>query len=99
MNWYLLYVVATILIAPAFIYGIFTNYKIKSVFEFYSTKTASSGIRGSELASTLLTNAGATDVDVVHINGRLSDCYDSKRKVVKLSSSTYDSSSVSALGV
>lgn len=99
MNWTALYVVATILILPAIIYGIFTNSQINSVFDYYSKRFSQSGITGAELAKKLLTKAGATDVDIANINGRLTDCYDSRHKVVKLSNQTFGSTSIAALGV
>ena len=43
--------------------------------------------------------AGIEGVDIVQINGRFTDCYDPRHKVVKLSTATYGSSSVAALGV
>ena len=99
MDWILVYIVAAILILPAFIYGGISQIMATNTFDKYSKNLAQSGITASELAKKLLENAGITDVEVVKIDGRLTDCYDPRHKVVKLSSATYDSSSIAALGV
>lgn len=99
MDWTLVYVIAAILILPAFIYGGISHIVATNTFDKYSKNLAQSGITASELARKLLDNAGLKDVEVVRIDGRLTDCYDPRYKVVKLSSATYDSSSIAALGV
>lgn len=99
MDWTLVYVIAAILILPAFIYGGISHIVATNTFDKYSKNLAQSGITASELARKLLDNAGLKDVEVVRIDGRLTDCYDPRHKVVKLSSATYDSSSIAALGV
>ncbi len=99
MDWYLLYIIASILIIPSFIYGAISQNLVYSTFESFSKQKSNSGITAAELANQLLAKANITDVDVVNINGKLTDCYDPKHKVVKLSNSTYASSSISSLGV
>ncbi len=99
MDWTLLYIITIILILPCFIYGVITQNGVYSTFEKFSKVSAKSGITASELSQKLLNASGIDNVEVVNIDGKLTDCYDSKHKVVKLSTSTYLSSSVSALGV
>lgn len=99
MDWTLVYVIAAILILPAFIYGGISQISATNAFDKYSQNLTQSGITASELAKKLLEHAGITNVEVVKIDGKLTDCYDPKHKVVKLSTATYDSSSISALGV
>jgi Zn-dependent membrane protease YugP len=99
MDWTLVYIVAALCILPAFIYGGISQIAATGTFDRYSQFLAQSGITAHELARKLLDNAGLTNVKVVRIDGHLSDCYDPRQKVVKLSTATYDSSSISALGV
>ncbi len=99
MDWTLVYVIATLLILPAFIYGGISHIVSTNTFDKYSKNLAQSGITANELARKLLENAGITDVEVVRIDGKLTDCYDPHHKVIKLSTETYDSSSIAALGV
>ncbi len=98
-SWMIVYIVATLLILPSVIWGAICQSRAVSVFDRYSKVAPSNGITASELTKKLLENANINDVDVVKINGKLTDCYDPRHKVIKLSSSTYDSSSMSALGV
>ena len=99
MNWILLYIIASFAIVPIMIYGFISQSTVHSTFNRYSRVLSSSGITGAELARKLLQTAGINDVEVVPIEGRLSDCYDPRHKVVKLSHATYNVSSMAALGV
>ncbi len=99
MEWTTIYIISAILILPVFIYSLISQVKVNSTFEEFSKNFAKSGITGAELAKRLLAKAEISNVEVVRINGHLSDCYDSHNKVVKLSSNVYDSTSIAALGV
>lgn len=98
MDFVTIYIIAGILILPVFIYGLISQSSVHSTFEKYSEIPAGEK-PASEVAHEILTNAGVTDIDIVRINGRLTDCYDSRHKVIKLSSSVFDSNSISAIGV
>ena len=99
MDWITLYIIATILILPTLIYGSIAQSRTMHAFNKLSKETTNANISGAELARMLLNKAGASNVDVVEINGKLTDCYDPINKVVKLSRETYASVSVAALGV
>lgn len=58
-----------------------------------------SGMTGAQVAETILRNNGIYDVRVEHIRGNLTDHYDPKNKVLRLSDAVYGSQSVAALGV
>ena len=73
--------------------------KMKSTFNKYSRVRNHSGMTGREAAEMILKNAGIYDVRVEHISGNLTDHYDPKTKVVRLSDATYSSNSVAAMGV
>ena len=98
MDFVTIYIIAGILILPVFIYGMISQSNVHSTFEKYSQVTAGEK-PASEVAHELLTNEGVTNIDIVRINGKLTDCYNSKHKVIKLSSSVFDSNSISAIGV
>lgn len=72
---------------------------VKSTFKKYSRYRASSGCTGEEIAKKMLYNAGIYDVSVEHIRGDLTDHYDPKAKVLRLSDSVYGSNSVAAISV
>lgn len=73
--------------------------KMKSTFNKYSKVRSHSGLTGREAAERVLRGAGIYDVRVEHVSGNLTDHYDPRDKVLRLSDATYNSSSVAAVGV
>lgn len=73
--------------------------KMNSTFNKYSRIRNHSGITGREAAEQILRRSGIYDVRVEHVSGNLTDHYDPKNKVLRLSDATYNSVSVAALGV
>lgn len=73
--------------------------KMNSTFNRYSRVRNHSGITGREVAEQILHRSGIYDVRVEHVSGNLTDHYDPKNKVLRLSDATYNSTSVAALGV
>ncbi len=99
MDWVMLYIIASLLLIPMFIYSIFASYNVNSVFNKYKNIHTSAGVTAAEFTQRLLNQANIDNVKITTINGKLTDCYDPRSKTIKLSSSTYDSTSISALGV
>ena len=99
MEWTIIYIIATVMILPILIYSLISQAKVNSTFDKYSKHFNQNQITASELAHKLLMEAEITDVDIVRINGKLTDCYDSRNKVVKLSDKVFDSTSMAALGI
>ncbi|MBO5147511.1 MAG: zinc metallopeptidase [Clostridia bacterium] len=91
--WYIVLVVP-VMIASLIIQGI-----MRSTYKKYSNVYAGAGITGAEMAQRVLREHGVTDVAVISTGGELTDHYDPRSKVIKLSSEVYGSRSVSALGV
>lgn len=75
------------------------QFTVNSRFKKYSRVRCSSGLTGAMAAERILHSEGIYDVRIEHISGRLSDHYDPRTKVLRLSDSTYHSSSVAAIGV
>ena len=73
--------------------------KMRSTFNRYSRVMSHSGMTGREAAERLLRGAGIYDVRVEYVSGNLTDHYDPRNKVLRLSDSTYSSASVAAVGV
>ena len=73
--------------------------RMKSTFNKYSRVRNHSGMTGREAAEQVLRGAGFYDVRVEHISGDLTDHYDPRTKVLRLSDATYNSTSVAAVGV
>ncbi|MHB8927020.1 MAG: zinc metallopeptidase [Bacillota bacterium] len=88
-----------ILIVPALILAVYAQAKVSSAFNRYSTVMSRRGVTGAEAARGILDGAGLQDVTIERISGRLSDHYDPRRRVLRLSADVYDRSSLAALGV
>lgn len=73
--------------------------KVKSTFAKYSQVRNSRGITGAQAAEQVLHTAGIYDVRIEHIVGNLTDHYDPRTKVLRLSDSVYGQTSVAAVGV
>ena len=96
---YWLYIIAGILFIPAAIYGASMQSQVNSTFKSFSKMLTQNKQSAENVAKLILKNAGINDVQVVQISGHLSDNYNPKTKVLSLSNSTYDSTSVAAIGV
>ena len=73
--------------------------RVKSTFAKYERIRNSAGLTGRDAAERILHGAGIYDVRIERVSGSLTDHYDPRNKVLRLSDSTYHSTSVSAVGV
>jgi Zn-dependent membrane protease YugP len=83
---------------PALI-AIWAQFRVSSAFAKYSRIRASSNLTGAEAAREILEAAQIHDVEVVEINGFLGDHYDPAGKRLCLSSETYHTPSLAAVGI
>lgn len=88
-----------VFIAPGILLSMYASYLVKSRFQHYSKVPSARGITGARAAQMLLDRAGIKDVQVVRVDGFLSDHYDPVNKRLALSPPVFDSHSVAALGV
>ena len=73
--------------------------KVQSTFAAYSRVRSKTGMTGAQAAERILRSQGIDYVRVGHVRGNLSVHYDPKNKVLNLSDTVYNSTSVSAIGV
>ncbi len=88
-----------LLVVPVIIASALIQFRLKSVYSRYSAVRNSRGITGAQAAQMVLNYYGITDVAVVHIPGKLTDCYDPTQKVIKLSDGVYGNASIAAVGI
>lgn len=88
-----------ILVLPAVIFAMWAQINVKSTFSKYSKVPSAHGMTGREAARMILDRNGLSHVAVVETPGELSDHYDPRENVVRLSSSTYNQSTAAAVGV
>lgn len=96
---YLDYYFMGIILLPGIILAIIAQAKVTSSFNKYDKIPAECGMKASEVARLFLDHAGLQDIKVVRVKGHLTDYYNHKDKVLALSDSVHDSTSVSAIGV
>lgn len=73
--------------------------KVKSAYKKYSQVQASSGLTGAQVARKILDDNGLYDVKVEEVRGTLTDHYDPRTKVVRLSTNNYHGTSVAGAAV
>ena len=88
-----------ILLIPAMIFSLIAQAMVKSTFSKYSNVRNGRGLTGAEAARAILDSNGLSNVRIEHISGELTDHYDPRANVIRLSDSVYNSTSVAAVGV
>ena len=88
-----------ILLLPAILLTVYAQSKVTSTYRRYSRVRSLTGLRGCDMARQMLDMHGMSNVKVEKVKGNLTDHYDPRSKVLRLSEATYDSDSVAALGV
>ena len=84
---------------PALGLALYAQFRVRSTYGKYSQVANASGMTGAQVARRLLDVSGLHDVPVERVPGDLTDHYDPRARVVRLSDSNYNSYSVAALGV
>ena len=88
-----------VLVLIGFALSLFASFGVKSTFAKYSKVNASRGITAASAARRILDRNGLSHISIEQVAGDLTDHFDPRSNVVRLSASTYNSSSVAAIGV
>ncbi len=88
-----------IFVIPPLILAMWAQHKVKSTFKKYNKVQNFRGLTGASVARRILDMNGLNNVTIERVGGNLTDHYDPRSNVVRLSDSTYDSMSVGAIGV
>ncbi|NLJ97086.1 MAG: zinc metallopeptidase, partial [Clostridiales bacterium] len=73
--------------------------RVRSTYAKYSHVRSISGLTGVETAERILHRNGIFDVQIERVEGHLTDHYDPRKKILRLSDSVYGKSSIAAIGV
>lgn len=87
------------LLIPPLLLALYAQNKVKSTYKHFSSVNANRGISGQEVAYQILNSAGAGNVAIEKIPGNLSDHYDPRKKILRLSEGVFSSRSIAALGI
>ena len=88
-----------VLILPALLFAMYAQMKVKSTYGRFSQMHSARGLTGAQVARQILDDNGLYDVPVEHISGQLTDHFDPRSRVVRLSDGVYGSDSIAAIGV
>ena len=88
-----------ILVVPVLIISLIASARVNSSFNKYSKVLSSRNLTGAQAAFEVLRYYGITNVQIEKVNGKLTDHYDPRTNVIRLSDSVYNSTSVAAIGV
>lgn len=85
-----------IILIPALLLSMYAQSKIQSEYSKYSRVRAQRGLTGAQAARTILNDNGLSDVNIELIGGRLSDHYDPRTRVLRLSNEVYNGSTIAS---
>lgn len=88
-----------ILVIIGVVITLIASSKVKSTYARYERVRSVSGMTGAQAADKVLRAAGINGVRIERVSGHLTDHYDPRTKVLRLSEGVYNSSSVAAIGV
>lgn len=88
-----------LVLIPAMIFAFYAQGKVHSTFAKYAKVHNRRGITGADAARRVLDAAGLYHVRVERVHGHLTDHYDPRENVIRLSDATYASTGIAAVGV
>lgn len=88
-----------ILVLPMVLFSFIASAKVNCAFNKYSQISSLRGLTGAQAANEVLRYYGINNVAVEQVTGKLTDHYDPKANVIRLSDKVYNSTSVAAIGV
>ena len=93
-DWTYLYIVL-----PCILLSLWASSNVNSTFKRYSQQHSIRRITGAQAAQRVLSANGVTGVRIERVSGNLTDHFDPKTNVIRLSDSVHDSTSVASIGV
>ena len=88
-----------LIVLPALILALWAQINVKSTYSKYSKVNIRGGMTGFDVARHILDSNGLYNVGIEKISGELTDHYDPRANVIRLSTAVYTSTSASAVGV
>lgn len=88
-----------VLVLPCLIFAMIASSNVNSTFQKYSRQLSRRHITGAEAAQRVLLVNGVSGVRIERISGNLTDHFDPRTNVIRLSDSVYNSTSTAAIGV
>ena len=99
MYYYGIDITYLVLVLPCLLLAMWASSNVNHTYKKYAQQLSRRGLTGAEAARRVLMAGGASDVNIAHISGHLTDHFDPRDKVIRLSDSVYNSTSTAAIGV
>lgn len=87
------------IVLPAMLFAMIASAGVNSTFAKYSKQYSSRGVTGAQAARLVLDRNGLQNIPIEQIPGKLSDHYDPRANVIRLSSDVYNGTSTASIGV
>jgi Zn-dependent membrane protease YugP len=88
-----------IILLPGILIALWASMNVNTTFSKYDLVLSRNKLTGAQVAERVLHQNGIYNVRIERVSGRLSDHYDPRANVIRLSDSTYSSTSIAAAGV
>jgi len=88
-----------VLVLPCVLLSLWASSSVNSTFKKYSNQLSRRGITGAEAAQRVLRANGVSGVRIEQVSGNLTDHFDPKSNIIRLSDSVYSNTSTAAIGV
>ena len=88
-----------VLVLPCVLFAFWAQNKVNSTFNRYSRVQNLRGLTGAQAAEAVLRYNGVSGVRIEYVSGKLTDHFDPRSNVIRLSSAVYSSTSVASIGV
>ena len=88
-----------VLVLPCLLLSLWASYNVNSTFKRYAQQFSIRRLTGAQAAQRVLSHNGVSGVRIERVSGNLTDHYDPRTNVIRLSDSVYDSTSTAAIGV
>lgn len=87
------------ILLPAILLTLYASFKVNSTFRKYSKVGNSRGITGYDCARKILDSNGLSDVEIQRVEGSMTDHYDPRSRVLRLSDTVFNVDSIAAVSV
>jgi len=88
-----------VIVLPAILLALYAQFRVQSTYARYSQIPIQNGLTGAQVAGEILRRNGLSSVQIERIDGMLSDNYDPRTRVLRLSTDVHDGVSVASAGV
>lgn len=88
-----------VFLVPGLLFMLWAQSKVKGTYKKYSKVRNTANVTGAQAARRILDNAGLQNVQIEQVRGELSDHYDPRSRVLRLSEGVFGMPTISAIGI